>query len=205
MRSRDSVVTDLRSTLDPLFHPLFQLATAIADNPASRPHAAHLRQTIDSIIATAHAAATDISDPDFRAALYAVVAFLDELLQSHYHPTEWAPASLTLHYFEDNNAGVGFFTRLEQLVVEQRFSVLRVYYLALGLGFTGQYAFANDRAGLVAHRRRLATLMDIGIATLALDATESRLPTPRPAWYAWAPLGIAGASLVALVVVVAIH
>jgi type IV/VI secretion system ImpK/VasF family protein len=194
-------------SLDSLFHPLFQLATAITDDPASRPYAAQLRQTIDGIIATAAAtsARADISEPDFRAALYAVVAFLDELLGAHYHPTEWPPASLTLHHFEDNNAGVGFFTRLEQLVVEQRWHVVRVYYLALGLGFLGQYAFANDRAAVVAHRRRLATLMNIGIAIAPLSTADSRLAKPKPAWYAWAPLGLAGASLIALAVVFAIR
>lgn len=190
------------TTLDPLFHPLLQLATALADDPASRPYAAQLRQTIDHLIATANIASAqaNISEPDFRAALFAVVAFLDELLQSHYHPTEWPPASLTLHYFEDNNAGVGFFTRLEQLVVEQRWSVVRVYYLALGLGFAGQYAF-GDRGGLVSHRRRLAQLMGIGIATVPLDTAASRLPKQRAAIFAYAPLGLAAASLVALVVV----
>jgi type IV/VI secretion system ImpK/VasF family protein len=194
-------------SLDPLLLPLFEIATAIADDPASRLHPQQLRQTIDHLIATAHArtAELSISEPDFRAALFAVVAFLDEHLANYYHPTELPPAALTLHYFEDNNAGVGFFTRLEQLVVEQRWNVVRIYYLALGLGFAGQYAFSSDRSALVAHRRRLATLMGLGIATVPLDDAPSRLGKQRPAWYAWAPLGIAGVSLVALAVVIAIH
>jgi type IV/VI secretion system ImpK/VasF family protein len=194
------------SSLDSLFHPLLALATAIADDPASRPHPQQLRYTIDTLVATAarESAAASIPEPDYRAALYATVAFLDELLGAHYHPHEWQPAALALHYFEDNNAGVGFFTRLEQLIVEQRWSVVRIYYLVLGLGFAGQYAF-GDRSGLVAHRRRLAQLMGIGIALVPLAAPESRLAKQRPKWYAFAPLGLAAASVVALVVVIVTH
>lgn len=194
------------TTLDALFHPLLQLATAIADDPASRPHPQQLRQTVDHFIASARtqSASMSIPEPDFRAALYATVAFLDEHFGAHYHPHEWQPTALALHYFEDNNAGVGFFTRLEQLIVEQRWSVVRIYYLVLGLGFAGQYAF-GDRSAIASHRRRLAQLLGIGIALVPLAAADSRIAKQRPAWYAFVPLGIAAASLVAFVVVFVTH
>jgi type VI secretion system protein ImpK len=195
------------ATLDSLFHPLLQLATAIADEPASRPYPQQLRHTIDTLIATAssHCAAAAIPESDFRAALYAIVAFLDELLGAHYSPIDWPPAALTLHYFEDNNAGVGFFSRLERLISEERWSVVRVYQLVLGLGFSGTYALSGDHAGLVTHRRRLATMLGITTGILPLAPAESRVVSPRTAWYAWAPLGIAGASVIAAIVVFAIR
>ncbi len=193
--------------LDSLFHPLLQLATAIADDPASRPYPQQLRHTIDSLIATAstHGAAAGIPEHDFRAALYAMVAFLDELLGAHYSPIDWQPAALTLHYFEDNNAGVGFFARLERLVAEERWSVVRVYHLVLGLGFAGTYALSGDHAGLFAHRRRLATMLGITTGIVPFAPAESHVVAPRTAWYAWAPLGLAGASVVAAIVAIAIR
>lgn len=193
--------------MDTYFGPLLQLAAAITDTSAYRPHPTQLRQTIDAILrdAASACAAAQVPEADYRDALYAMVACFDELLQSQYAPHEWSPAALTLAHFEDNNAGVGFFTRLDHVQDEQRWHVLRVYYLALGLGFSGKYGLSGDRNALTSHRRALARVLGLSTALPPLGAT----PAPRfpkgPAWFAWAPFGLVIAALVGLVLVVALR
>jgi type VI secretion system protein ImpK len=57
---------------------------------------------------------------------------------------------LQLHYFGENVAGEGFFTRLDSLLADgRRLAVLRVYQLCLLFGFQGKYGFPGGEVELM--------------------------------------------------------
>jgi type VI secretion system protein ImpK len=72
---------------------------------------------------------------------YALVAFIDEMMQLESGPTKefWQSRLLQLEYFGETRAGEGFFERLEELKRDENKTVLHVYYLCLLLGFHGIY------------------------------------------------------------------
>lgn len=76
-------------------------------------------------------------DADINEASFAVVAWLDEIIASH--PDWWKDATqLQVTLFATNNAGNEFFTHLSKLTAEQD-EAREVYFVALCLGFVGQY------------------------------------------------------------------
>ncbi len=106
------------------------------------PPALHrqLRSFVDALFmrSTQHGFGRDDAD----AIAYALVALADEIVLSRSDEVRnfWAGQSLQLHYFHENVAGEAFFTRLSSLRGDPgRQEVLRVYYLALLLGFRGRY------------------------------------------------------------------
>lgn len=99
-----------------------------------------LREFIDALFQKA--AQAGFSREDANDIAYAVVALVDEiaLLRTEALRGFWADRSLQLHYFHENVAGEAFFTRLDGLRRDpRRRDVLRVYYLALLLGFQGRH------------------------------------------------------------------
>jgi type VI secretion system protein ImpK len=82
-----------------------------------------------------------LSPEDLQNIKYALVAFVDELMQADPGPLRdfWVSHLLQLEYFSETRAGEGFFERLERLRSEKRGPVLRVYYLCLLFGFHGIY------------------------------------------------------------------
>jgi type VI secretion system protein ImpK len=77
---------------------------------------------------------------------YALVAYIDEVMQLHGGPLEafWQAHLLQLEHYGETTAGEGFFLRLEELKHSGRLPVLRVYYLCLLLGFHGIYAHHGE-------------------------------------------------------------
>lgn len=86
-----------------------------------------------------------VPDKDARDMAYAIAALADEIAinkNSSDGSIEeyWRNNLLQTKFFDENNAGVGFFQRLETLRRDhRRIEVLRVYYLCLLFGFQGQY------------------------------------------------------------------
>ena len=88
------------------------------------------------------AAEVGLSSEETRDTAYAVVALADEIAAARSEELRqyWSGHQLQMHYFQENVAGVAFFTRLEsQRRDPRRREVLRVYYVALLLGFQGRY------------------------------------------------------------------
>lgn len=113
-----------------------------------------LRREVDEVLR--RAAALGFSHQDAQDIAYALVALVDErvLAMHDAYRQFWMSNLLQLHYFNENQAGDGFFTRLHALRKDaHRAEVLRVYYLCLVLGFQGRYAVRGDELELV-------TLMD---------------------------------------------
>lgn len=113
-------------------------------DPASLPAPAALHQrlrgSVDALFT--RAAQAGFGREEAADIAYAVVALADEiaLSRSEEYRDFWAGQSLQLQYFRENVAGEGFFTRLEGIRRDpQRREILRIYYLALLLGFQGRY------------------------------------------------------------------
>jgi type VI secretion system protein ImpK len=83
----------------------------------------------------------------FSEARFAVLSWVDEtILNSTWpHRAQWQHLMLT--YYGTLNAGEEFFRHLENLP-SQANDVREIYYLCLGLGFEGRYAFGDSRREL---------------------------------------------------------
>lgn len=83
---------------------------------------------------------------DVTDAYYALVAFVDEVMQADQGPLKdfWQAHLLQLELFGETRAGEGFYDRLTRAQDERRLSVLRVYYLCLLFGFHGIYAHHGE-------------------------------------------------------------
>lgn len=79
---------------------------------------------------------------DVRDIYYALVAFIDEMMQADSGPLKdfWEAHLLQLELFGETHAGEGFFDRLNEALDARRIAVVRVYYLCLLFGFQGIYA-----------------------------------------------------------------
>lgn len=108
-------------------------------------------QRIDQLIAETRRVGRErgFSDAAVQAALFAVVAWADEvLLAAHWSGAgDWPRRLLQKRYFNVTNAGVAFFTRLDALTAQQR-QVREVYFLCLSLGFAGRYAYERNPKAL---------------------------------------------------------
>lgn len=123
------------------FNALVQLRQ-LDDSALPAPEALHrkLRTFVDA--AMQRAAQAGFAREDVNDIAYAIVALADELALSRSERIRqfWDGRQLQLHYFQENVAGEGFFTRLEGLRRDpRRHEVLRVYDLALLFGFEGRY------------------------------------------------------------------
>jgi len=121
-------------------------ATSEQDVDAVR---AKLIQLLDE--AQQNITAADLSEYQAEAALFPVVAYIDELIliSKWSEKSKWQQVSLQRHFFDTTNAGQEFFDRLNVLnrQGEDR-SVREVFLLCLGLGYKGQYFMPDDRPKL---------------------------------------------------------
>ncbi len=129
-------------------HGAFMQAGADADGVA-----ATIKASLDR--AAARAARAGYSTEQVQGALYATVAWIDELAMSMEWPgsARWRLSPLQRHYFATTRAGVGFFERLEALP-ENETEVREVYALMLVAGFQGDFAY-RPAAELQAYRSEL--------------------------------------------------
>lgn len=112
---------------------------------------APIKQQLDDLLTEALAAAQAAgkTPDDVQAALFAVVAWADEVLlaASWSGAREWARHLLQRRHFGVSNAGDAFFSRLEQLTAQQA-EVREVYIYCLGLGFAGRYGYDRNAKAL---------------------------------------------------------
>ncbi|MBI2727067.1 MAG: DotU family type IV/VI secretion system protein [Polaromonas sp.] len=112
---------------------------------------ASVRQQLDELIAQSRNAASDagMSDTDTEDALFAVLAWADEVLLATpwAGAGEWARHLLQRRYFNVTNAGDAFFKRLEVLDARQM-QVREVYFYCLSLGFAGRYGYDRNAKAL---------------------------------------------------------
>ena len=123
------------------FNALAQLREL--DGPGTAPDQVHRRLCgfIDDLRERARDAGLSQRDADDIA--YAIVALADEIAMTRPEPlgSYWMNHQLQLQYFNENQAGEGFFRKLTDLRRDvRRFDVLRVYYQCLLFGFQGKYS-----------------------------------------------------------------
>lgn len=112
---------------------------------------AAVRQQLDDLIVQSRNAASEsgMSDADTEEALFAVVAWADEVLLATpwAGAGEWARHLLQRRYFNVTNGGDAFFKRLEALGAQQ-VGVREVYFYCLSLGFAGRYGYDRNAKAL---------------------------------------------------------
>ena len=102
---------------------------------------------VDALLAAAKAQAQNagIDEVDTTEAVFAVVAWIDEMMLA----TPWSGVDgwkrqlLQRRYFNVSNAGVTFFTRMDALSQHQS-EVREVYFYCLCLGFAGRYGYDRN-------------------------------------------------------------
>ena len=108
-----------------------------------QPAYEQVRRDIAALLEQQKAAAKrqGMLEQDYHDACFAVVAWADETILKHStwkHHNQWNAFPLQVEYYDTRNAGEEFFERLDKLRSEQK-EVREVYYLCLGLGFSGRY------------------------------------------------------------------
>ena len=123
------------------FNALTQLREL--DGPIVSPEQIHARLCgfVDALRERARDQGMSQRDADDTA--YAIVALADEIAMVKPEPlgTYWMSQPLQLKYFNENQAGEGFFRKIAELQKDaRRFDVLRIYYQCLLFGFQGRYS-----------------------------------------------------------------
>jgi type VI secretion system protein ImpK len=109
-----------------------------------------LKSFVDEMMKTA--AKAGFSHQDTQDMAYAIVALMDEnaLTKPEAIRGYWMGNLLQFHYFNENQAGDGFFNRLQAVRADPyRHEVLRVYYLCLLFGFQGRYRIRGGELELM--------------------------------------------------------
>lgn len=99
-------------------------------------------------------AAEGLPSEEVEEARFALVVWADETLLRREWPgrTEWAKQTLQLELFRTARGGNEFFEHLARLRPEQN-AAREIYFMALVLGFEGQYAGAQaERQALIQHQ-----------------------------------------------------
>ena len=128
--------------------------------PAYEEVVQHYAQLLDR--AEKYAVAGDYTERECHLALFAVCAWIDEMiLCSTWQARDtWQMSQLQRTYFQTTNAGEEFFQLLEGLDPRER-EVREVYEYCLALGFKGRYFHPNDAPALEAIKRdNLGRLLD---------------------------------------------
>jgi type VI secretion system protein ImpK len=146
-------VNPLREIFADLISYVLLFQTVCAERP---PEPGPVRERVEALLAEQdrRVRATGISWDAYRQALFAVLSWVDEIIQTSAWPyrNEWR--HLMLSSFQTLNAGKEFFARLEQIAPDAR-DVKEIYFLCLSLGFEGQYGLTDKPEVLQEYRRRL--------------------------------------------------
>jgi len=168
------------------------------------------RGSMKAAIAAAEIEATrkGYTAADARLATFAVVAFLDESVETSKDlgSTDWARQALQVELFGEHTAGEIFFQCIDKLIARnddaQDADVLEVFALCLLLGFHGRYSASGQEA----IRPIVAKISDKiqrirGQCILAPEwepQAGAVLRPPRDPWVRALALGTAGAVLLAV-------
>jgi type VI secretion system protein ImpK len=122
------------------------------DGPVPSPETVHarIRGYVEAL--KERARTHGVPERDTNDIVYALVALTDEAAINTPEPLRsyWMNQPLQLHYFGENVAGEGFFSRLQSLLSDgRRVEVLRVYHMCLLFGFQGKYGFPGGDVELL--------------------------------------------------------
>ena len=134
--------------------PLFLLLLKVQRGDSAHRDVAKLHQECCRALEAHEGTCRELDLPaaDAADARYALVALLDEaaLRDDGALREYWLPRLLQTRFFEENQAGDGFYERLAKLRAEgKRTAVLRVFYVCLLLGFRGKYDLRGSELELL--------------------------------------------------------
>jgi type VI secretion system protein ImpK len=132
------------------------------DEPVASPETVHARLLAFVETFKERARRAGVAEKDTQDMAYALVALMDEAALRAPEPLRgyWMNQPLQLHYFHENVAGEGFFTRLDSILADgRRLAVLRVYQLCLLFGFQGKYGFPGGEVDLMRIAESVRNLM----------------------------------------------
>lgn len=157
------------------FGALLQLSRLESDDlpPAETVHS-RMRSLVEELLRRAQE--KGYSHADAQDMAYAIVALADELAlnQSDSIREFWMGHPLQFHFFQENQAGDGFFSRLEAIRKDtSRADTLRVYYLCLLFGFQGRYRVRGGELEL------LGLTESLGRETVRLSGASAEVLSPR--------------------------
>lgn len=150
------------ATMADLCQDFFVLGTQIKASTMQLPDCRSLQERVLALFQTMrqNADRAGKSSADVDDAQYALVAFLDEMIQYSDWPEAhaWGGNPLQLILFNENVAGINFFERLAR-VRQRSAEVAEVYFFCLVLGFAGKYRMQGNQvhqelAGLIEDLRR---------------------------------------------------
>ncbi len=173
-------MADVAELFSRFFAYILLLEETIQQGQAQRPYE-QIRRDIAAVLDQQQAAAKRLGVPerDFQDACFAALAWGDEVLLKHTaweHHSRWNATPLQLEYFQTRNAGEEVFERLERLRPDQK-DVREVYYLALGLGFTGRYFLGlEDELKLTQIRHEQAKQLSLAVE----EVQDLDKLTPQP-------------------------
>ena len=169
--------------------PFIALVHAFANDDAMqrRYSAQAFAATLEQCIRDAHARARalGIAADDVAEGLFAVAAWADETLLGldWCAGVQWPAQLLQRRLFGVNDAGIGFFHRL-QGIARGRSAVREVYLACLVLGFRGRHAFDDNP-------RALDATMHANHLLLEDDGVTARTESPPMARCSAQPSGVA--------------
>ncbi|KTD65730.1 DotU family type IV/VI secretion system protein [Legionella spiritensis] len=122
------------------FNELFQLVYQLKKNDFATVHYDDLRKQIKDIITRIKLRVGDSASHDFKMALFAVCAWIDELIQNSNWSgkTQWQELLLQTEYFDTTDAGDEFFDYLAKIPLNKT-DLIRIYYRCIALGFKGEH------------------------------------------------------------------
>lgn len=132
-----------------------------------------------ALLGEARASAQRLGKPteQIESALFAMVAWIDEVLSRH-PGCEAAVAPLQMRLFNSSNAQTEFFHHLSALPADEQ-EVREVYWHVLALGFKGQYYFETDDDGELGKLKDLHG-QQLAVRPASLDTLAEDRITPQP-------------------------
>ena len=151
-------------------------ASIAAGRPAPPSHDA-AQQQARRLLDAARASASGQPAAQVESAVFAMVAWIDEILARHPGAAAGA-APLQVQLFNSNNAHSEFFHHLSALGAEDD-ELREVYWHALVHGFKGQYYFESDDRGELGKLKELHG-RQLRLRPLALGSLVQDRITPQP-------------------------
>jgi type IV/VI secretion system ImpK/VasF family protein len=134
-----------------------------------------LRRQLLTLLEPVSKAAGDVPPEEIEEARFALVAWADEVVLRADWPgrDQWAAERLQMQLYRTTRGGNEFFEHLARLRPDQ-LAAREIYFLALALGFEGQYAGQEPaRQALLAHQAEI-----LRAAGRVLDVNQARPVTP---------------------------
>jgi type VI secretion system protein ImpK len=161
--SPTSIASEGRENLALVFQEILTAIGRLRANRQAVPDAEKFRASIREAISAAdqESRARGYSPEDFRIALFAVVALLDETVLNLRSPvfSSWPRQPMQEELFDSHTAGEIFFKNVDRLLQtsdsQNLADVLEVYELSILLGYAGRYS-ATGKGELRSYRQSIS-------------------------------------------------